>query len=293
MTGAKLLVLIGVVFACLALWLLRQGWRQVRRERVRQRLGNVQETQPVRASWGWLERAFLRAGLSVPRDRLTLIVTCWALLLLAAFKFGGWMLCLIMLLVPPLVLRMMLGWRSARRLRRMVSQLPSMLDQVIRSLQTGRTLGDAVVRAIEVAPQPLNSSLARVQRQVQLGGNLGEALEEAAELYDQEELRIFALGVKVNHRYGGSATELLANLIKVIQEREQAARQFSAMTGETRMTAVVLGVLPVAMACYIIAVNPGYLMSMWLEPSGRQMLIIAFAMQVLGCLVMWRMLRRL
>jgi hypothetical protein len=51
---------------------------------------------------------------------------------------------------------------------------------------------------------------------------------------------LFALGLKVNHRYGGNASELLENLIKMIREREQAARQLSAMTGETRITAVVL-----------------------------------------------------
>jgi tight adherence protein B len=29
--------------------------------------------------------------------------------------------------------------------------------------------------------------------------------------------------LKVNHRYGGNASELLENLIKLIREREQAA----------------------------------------------------------------------
>ncbi|EGH49225.1 type II secretion system protein, partial [Pseudomonas syringae pv. pisi str. 1704B] len=54
------------------------------------------------------------------------------------------------------------------------------------------------------------------------------------------------------HRYGGNASELMENLIKLIRDREQAGRQLRAMTGETRMTAVVLALLPISMAGYFL-----------------------------------------
>jgi tight adherence protein B len=99
------------------------------------------------------------------------------------------------------------------------------------------------------------------------------------------------MGLRVNHRYGGNASELLDNLIRLIREREQGARQLKAMTGETRMTAVVLALLPVSMVAYFLAVNPAYLLHMWNDGSGQKMLLVAFAMQTLGCLALWRMLR--
>ena len=111
--------------------------------------------------------------------------------------------------------------------------------------------------------------MGRVQRNVQLGVSLPDAASDFAELYDKDELRLFALGLKVNHRYGGNASELLENLIKLIREREQAARQLSAMTGETRMTALVLALLPVTVAGYFLIANPKYLMSMWNDGSGQ------------------------
>jgi tight adherence protein B len=42
---------------------------------------------------------------------------------------------------------------------------------------------------------------------------------------------------------------------------------------------------------YFLAVNPAYLLHMWNDESGQQMLMFAFAMQTLGCLALWRMLR--
>ena len=77
----------------------------------------------------------------------------------------------------------------------------------------------------------------------------------------------------------------------MIREREQGARQLKAMTGETRMTAYVLGGLPILIVGYFIIVNPDYLMTMWNDGTGRIMLFSALAMDISGTLLMWRMLR--
>jgi tight adherence protein B len=133
--------------------------------------------------------------------------------------------------------------------------------------------------------------MGRIKRNVQLGVSLPEAAHDYAEFYEQDELRLFALGLKVNHRYGGNASELLENLIKMIRERDQGARQLRAMTGETRVTALVLAVLPVSVAGYFLLVNPTYLMAMWDDHSGQRLMLGAFALQVIGCVALWRMLR--
>ena len=65
------------------------------------------------------------------------------------------------------------------------------------------------------------------------------------------------------------------------------------MTGETRITAIILGALPLAMVGYFLLANPHYLLAMWRDSSGQLMLLLAFALQVLGCLVLWRMMRSL
>ncbi|MFC5696981.1 type II secretion system F family protein [Pseudomonas sp. GCM10022186] len=292
MKAALLLGLLCSLLLGLGLVLLLKGWRQSGEERVLKRLGqDLAAPAPAAGPASRLERAFLRAGLDLPRERFGLLISGWLAAPLLGALAGGWKLALAMALLPPLGLRAWLLWRYRRRVRRLVEQLPQLLDQVVRSLHAGRTLGDAVVRAIEASPDPLRTALSRVTRNVQLGVGLPDALQDVADLFEQEELRILALGVRVNHRFGGSATELLGSLIKVIHEREQIARQLRAMTGETRFTALVLALLPVSVAGYILSVNPDYLMSLWVDPSGQRMLLAAFAMQILGCFILWRMLR--
>jgi tight adherence protein B len=287
-----LLILVCLVMFGLSIRLLLSGLRQTGTERVLQRLTQGQPELAVeKSSWAGLERAFLRAGLGRPTERLGTWLLLWALVILIGFASAGWIGAGVSLLVPPLVLRLYISWRYQRRLKRMIEQLPPMLDHAVRSLKSGRTLADAVLGAIDAAQDPLKNAMGRVQRNVQLGVSLPDAATDFAELYEKDELRLFALGLKVNHRYGGSASELLENLIKMIREREQIARQLSAMTGETRVTAWVLGSLPVGLAAYFLAANPAYLLAMWHDSSGQIMLATAFGLQAVGSLALWRMLR--
>ena len=291
MTGLVLL-LICILLISLSVWLFQRGLRQAGTDRVLERLSDGQPVpQEPNGSWVALERMFQRAGLGKPTDRLGLWLSGWALGMLLGYLLAGGLGLLAMLILPPLLLRVYIAWRYQRRVQRMVGQLPQLLDHSVRSLKSGRTLADAVLGAIDSTEAPLKQAMSRIQRNVQMGVSLPESVSDFAEFYERDEFRLFALGLKVNHRYGGNASELLENLIKMIREREQGARQLKAMTGETRMTAYVLAGLPIVMVGYFLMVNPGYLMSMWNDGTGRYLLLAAVALDISGTFVMWRMLR--
>ncbi|AIS15174.1 type II secretion system protein F [Pseudomonas chlororaphis subsp. aurantiaca] len=292
MLGPVLLALLCLTLLGLSGWMFYSGLRQARTARVLDRLAQGQpQPSEEKTSWNRLERAFLRAGLGRPTERLGLWLVVWAVGCMLGYGLGKWPGLLTLLVAPPLLLRLYISWLYRRRLKRMIEQLPPLLDHAVRSLKSGRTLADAVLGGIAAADNPLQHAMGRVQRNVLLGVNLPDAVADFAELYERDELRLFALGLKVNHRYGGNASELLENLIKLIRERDQAARQLRAMTGETRVTAMVLAALPVSLAGYFLIANPTYLMSMWNQSGGQMMLLAAFGLQVVGCALLWRMLR--
>ncbi|KAF1031782.1 MAG: hypothetical protein GAK37_00685 [Pseudomonas sp.] len=292
MLGPLLLALVAVILLVLAVRLMRNGLRQAQTDRVLERLAAGQpQALKENAVTTRLERTFIRAGLGRPTDRLGIWLALWALAATLGFLAEEWLGLLVMVVLPPLLLRLYISVRYQRRIRRMIAQLPQLLDHAVRSLKSGRTLADAVLNAIDASDDPLKRAMGRIKRNVQLGVSLPDAVQDFAEFYEQDEFRLFALGLKVNHRYGGNASELLENLIKMIRERDQAARQLRAMTGETRITAVVLGLLPVSIGGYFLLRNPEYLMHMWNDNSGQHMMIGAFVLQVIGCVALWRMLR--
>ncbi|MCL9798829.1 type II secretion system F family protein [Pseudomonas sp. AKS31] len=287
-----ILIAICLTLLGLSIRLFLQGLRKTATEKVLNRLAAGQPQQaPEKPVWVGLERMFLRAGLGRPTERFGLWLSLWALAMALGFFIADWIGLLLMIFIPPLALRLYIAVLYRRRIKRMIEQLPQLLDHTVRSLKSGRTLSDAVMGGIEASEDPLKKAMGRVQRNVQLGVNLPDAVSDFAELYEQDELRMFALGLKVNHRYGGNASELLENLIKLIRERDQGARQLRALTGETRMTAWVLGSLPLLLVSYFMLTNPGYMLGMWNDASGQQMLISAAVLQVVGSLALWRMLR--
>ena len=102
---------------------------------------------------------------------------------------------------------------------------------------------------------------------------------------------MLALSIAVNQRYGGNASEVLKNLITLIRDRDLASRQLRALTGETRTSALVLGGLPVAMAGYLFISSPELLLGMWEQSTGQIVLLFAFSLQILGSLLLWRMMK--
>ena len=292
MTPALVLFAISVLMFGMSMNLAYRALRDPATNRVLDRLTEGLPQQVDKAPGVvWLDRAFLQAGLGRPSERLGLWLSIWVGAALLAGLLGGWVFLLAFVVLPPVVLKLFVSWRYHRRVRRMVEQLPQLLDHCVRSLKSGRTLADAVLHAIDASNDPLKSSISRVSRNVQLGVSLPDAVQDFAELYERDEFRMFALGLKVNHRYGGNASELLENLIVLIREREQGARKLKAMTGETRITAWVLALLPLLVGGYFMLTNPSYLVKMWHDTGGQNMLLTAFAMQTIGCLGLWRMLR--
>ena len=181
--------------------------------------------------------------------------------------------------------------RLCRRQAQIISQVPMFVDQVIRSMGTGRSVESAIRLAAEASPVPLKYVLERVVRATDLGADMVQTLDEAASLHGLRELGLISLALNISNTYGSSPREMLQSVVQMIRHRELAQRELAAMTGETRISAWVLGLTPIVLAGYMVMNNPSYLDMMLEDSSGRSVLYMAGFMQITGVLLLWRMLR--
>jgi hypothetical protein len=90
---------------------------------------------------------------------------------------------------------------------------------------------------------------------------------------------ILGLGV----RYGGRADLLLERVGNFMRDREQAEQELVAMSAETRLSAWILGLLPVGVGAFLIMTNPGYFMGMWNDGTGRILIFSAAGPAAVRC----------
>jgi tight adherence protein B len=236
---------------------------------------------------GWLARVGLRIepGLAVALAAIGVVST--AFIWQVVFPLAGmiWAVLVVTLAVlGPQV-------RYQQRVNAMVAQIPLFIDQVIRGLVTGRNVEGAIQLAMEDLKVPLRDVIERAHKNVELGADLGEALRDMATFHNVRELHMLALAIQTSRTYGGSPREMLESVVNLIRQREQMQRELRAMTGETRVTAWVLGAMPTMIAGFMVYSSPSYIGTMWYDPSGRTVLMVAGGFQALGVLILWRMIK--
>lgn len=222
----------------------------------------------------------------------------WALtvIVLLALAIGGHFQGLAGLLAAPPILLAVLylvwSWRLSRRAHQLLEVLPGFLGYVLRALRAGASIEQALEAANRDAEGITREIFERVLRQTSLGLTLDEALLRTADLYGLRELDMLALGLRVTQRYGGDLGQIMEQIVNLIRQRQQARGELRAMTGETRLSAWILGVLPISLAAYIVIVNPTYLDSVMATEGGRILLAGAVVWQIIGLLLLRRMVSK-
>ena len=298
MSNAVLLAaLAGLLMLVSALLLFLLGQRTDQHRVVAQRLDEEIERWRPTADQGhsaplqWLYRLLQRSGLA--RRPAQLLAAASFIVLLSVFSFlmkGVWGLLTTLALFATSLYAFIL-WRAAATRETLRQQLPGFIDQLIRAMGIGRSFESALLQAIDDSPHPLSAALESVKVESSLGGDVADSLKNAAELYRMKELHLITLALRINRRYGGSIKAMLENIIAMIRHREQAERELRALTGETRLSAWVLGTIPVLMAAYMLITNPTYIGYLLNHPHGMAIVYTALGLQATGALLLWRMMR--
>ena len=70
----------------------------------------------------------------------------------------------------------------------------------------------------------------------------------------------------------------------MIRERFRILGQVKALTGEGRLSGVVLIALPFGLFGFMLHIKPDYVEKLWTDPLGIKMSVVALVLQVLGAI---------
>jgi tight adherence protein B len=178
-----------------------------------------------------------------------------------------------------------ISWKRKRRMNAFAKQLPDALELISRALRAGHSLAAGFNLVGDEMADPIAGEFARCYEEQNLGIPLEEAIDGMTHRVPNLDLRFFATAVILQRQTGGDLAEILDKIGHLIRERFKIFGQIQALTGEGRMSGVVLLGLPPVLFLVMFRVNPDYVMVLFTDPIGKVLMAGAVVMQLLGAFV--------
>lgn len=177
-------------------------------------------------------------------------------------------------------------WNKRRgRLKKFAGQLSDALELVARALRAGHSLAAGMHVVAEEMPSPIADEFNRVYEEQNLGIPVEDSLKGMCERVPNLDLRFFVTSVLVQRQTGGDLAEILDKIGYVVRERYRILGQVKALTAEGRLSGIILLALPFGLFITMLHIKPDYVEKLWTHPLGIKMSVAALIAQVLGALV--------
>ena len=179
---------------------------------------------------------------------------------------------LIVLVISLFAAPASLNFMASRRKRKFESQLPDMLQLLSGTLRAGYSMMQGVEAVSQEVTEPMGRELRRVVTESRLGRPLEEALDAVADRMGSNDFAWATMAIRIQREVGGNLAELLMTVAETMTQRERLRRDVKSLTAEGRMSAYVLGILPVGLGLAMYALNPDYMSLLWEDGTGQALL---------------------
>ena len=203
---------------------------------------------------------------------------------------GVWIFGVIGLLTGPLGGVAFLKRKITSRRNAFAEQLPDALSLIASSLSAGHTFLRAIQMMCEESEPPLSEEFARVVSETRLGDSVVDALARMAVRLQLRDLDWVVQAIRIQQTVGGKLADLLHTLADFIRAREEVRREVRVLTAEGRMSAWVLGGLPLFLLLAIQVIDPAYMKPMF-QGWGIAVLAATAASVAAGTGIIFRMVK--
>lgn len=196
------------------------------------------------------------------------------------------------LLALALAVPWILLMRTRRaRLSKLEEQLPEAADFLGRALRAGHSFANVMQMVGEEMPEPIAGEFKFAYEEINYGVPMNEALHNLALRVPLTDLRYLVIAVLIQRESGGNLAEVLGNISRLIRARLKLLGQVRVMSAEGRMSAWILGILPVVVLLLMSISNPAYIRILWTDPIGVRLMWYSSAAAVGGVFWMRKLIR--
>lgn len=175
--------------------------------------------------------------------------------------------------------------KRKKRLGKLEQQLPEALGMMVSALRVGHSLVASLGAVAEESSEPIRAEMRKCFDEQNYGVELRTALMDLTIRAPIQDYRIFVAAVLIQKESGGNLAEVLEKVAQTTRERFRLKKQVSVHTAQGRLTGWILSLLPVILGIGIYIVNPDGMSVLWKRPLGLKLLYTAAGMDILGGLI--------
>jgi tight adherence protein B len=144
---------------------------------------------------------------------------------------------------------------------------------------------------VDNLPHPISQEFALVLSQLRLGRSVEEALIEMGERIPRPDVQMFVTAINILKETGGNLAETFTTIVLTIRERQKVEKKIQAMTAQGLMQGIIITLVPIALILIFLAVNPSYITPMFTTALGLVLLMLMFALQIIGGLTIRKIVK--
>ena len=205
-----------------------------------------------------------------------ILIQAAALLFLPALAFfisgGNLMITIIGIAIAAAAPLTFLVIKENRRRTKFVDSLPDTLQLMAGSLSAGYSLPQAADSVVREGTDPVATEFNRALVETRLGVPIEDALDGIADRMRSRDWAWVVMAIRVQREVGGNLAELLLTVAATLRERARIRRQIQTLSAEGRLSAWILGGLPIVFALYLLVARPSYILMLTQEPLGWLMI---------------------
>jgi tight adherence protein B len=179
----------------------------------------------------------------------------------------------------------------AIRFARIEEQLPDAIDVMRRALMAGHPFNAALKLVSQDMGDPIAREFELTFADINFGNDVRRAMLGLLSRIPSVTIMAFVTAVLVQKETGGNLAEILNQIASVVRGRFRFQRRVRTLSAEGRMSAWVLGMVPLILFGAMAIMNPDYLPILFEEPIGRQLVVFAFIWASIGLYWIRRIIR--
>ena len=169
------------------------------------------------------------------------------------------------------------------------NQLPEALNIISNGLRAGLSFSQAVSIAGKDLDSPISDEFTKIIRDNTLGKSMDDSLMDFTRRTDDEDVDMFVTAMIIQRQVGGNLAEILDTISSTIRERVRIKGEVRTLTAQSKLSAAIISILPIAIALFLAILNPSYIGKLFTSTLGLIMVGGAVGMMMLGIFIMMKL----